>query len=150
MGYSMDARQLGSDHPARVDSLPVTCCGGRTAASDERSSLPPGDSRIAGSRLTGAINFAGDTGNPSTGLVVAGNISTNDAAFLVAINSVNALIEKNTITVSGTVRSLNRVSGDATAVDCRDQSSGSLTAGTANTWLSNVGSDSNSTPSGIC
>jgi len=192
-----------------------------------------------------AINFAGDSSNPSTGLVVANNISTDDATFLVAINSVNALVEKNTITVSGAVpggngtgildfgantalhiakntmssiasvssaialatyagsasvgtsitsnsisgwsngvhvdsgyttafvsknkvsgnaatgvlvdtgtsgnvMSLNRVSGDASSIDCSDQSTGSLTAGTANTWLGNVGSDSNSTPTGIC
>jgi hypothetical protein len=39
---------------------------------------------------------------------------------------------------------------DSTSVDCSDQSTGSLTAGTANTWLANVGADANSTPTGIC
>ncbi|HEY1919589.1 MAG TPA: hypothetical protein VGH27_28805 [Streptosporangiaceae bacterium] len=47
-----------------------------------------------------AINFAGDSGNPSTGLVVAGNTSTNDSTFVVATNSTNALIEDNTIRTS--------------------------------------------------
>jgi hypothetical protein len=44
-----------------------------------------------------AINFAGDASNPSTGLVVDGNTSTKDSTFVVATNSVNALIEGNTI-----------------------------------------------------
>jgi len=48
------------------------------------------------------------------------------------------------------VLSLNRISGDAGAVDCTDGSTGSLTARTANSWSANVGSDSNSTPAGIC
>lgn len=51
---------------------------------------------------------------------------------------------------SGNVLSLNRISGDAGAVDCTDGSTGSLTARTANSWSANVGSDSNSTPAGIC
>ena len=50
-----------------------------------------------------AINFAGDTGNPSVGLTVTKNTSINDATFLVAINSVNADIEGNKITVNGSV-----------------------------------------------
>ncbi|MGH3159132.1 MAG: right-handed parallel beta-helix repeat-containing protein [Streptosporangiaceae bacterium] len=47
-----------------------------------------------------AINFAGASGNPSTGLVVTGNKSTNDSTFVVATNSTNALIEDNTTTTS--------------------------------------------------
>lgn len=47
-----------------------------------------------------AINFAGDSSNPSTGLVVSGNKSTNDSTFVVATNSTNALIENNVITTS--------------------------------------------------
>ncbi len=193
-----------------------------------------------------AINFAGDTGNPSVGLVVANNKSINDATFLVAINSVNAVVETNKITVngavpggngtgildfggnaglhiikntmvsnssvssaislqtyagsastdttvtnnkvsgwdngvkvastyttalisnnhltsnaafgiyvssgtSGNVVSQNRVSSDnGGAVDCTDLSTGYLSAGTANTWLKDVGSDHNSAPAGIC
>jgi parallel beta-helix repeat protein len=50
-----------------------------------------------------AINFAGDTGNPSVGLVVATNKSINDATFVVAINSTNSVIENNKITVNGSV-----------------------------------------------
>jgi hypothetical protein len=50
-----------------------------------------------------AINFAGETGNPSVGLTVTKNTSLNDSTFLVAINSTNADIEGNKITVNGTV-----------------------------------------------
>jgi parallel beta-helix repeat protein len=51
----------------------------------------------------------------------------------------------------GNVLTRNRVSADSGgSVDCTDLSTGSLTDGTANTWLKNVGADSNSTPSGIC
>jgi hypothetical protein len=49
-----------------------------------------------------AINFAGDSSNPSTGLVVVGNSSTNDSTFVVATNSMNALIEGNTIKTGAT------------------------------------------------
>ncbi|HEX3980273.1 MAG TPA: right-handed parallel beta-helix repeat-containing protein [Acidimicrobiales bacterium] len=193
-----------------------------------------------------AINFAGDTGNPSVGLIVTKNTSLNDSTFVVAINSVNADIEGNKITVNGTVPggngtgildfggnsdlrimknkmtsnstvsgaiSLATYAGSASAgttvsgntvsgwdygvyvassydsalvasnhiskngifgiyvnsstngnvlsrnrvlsdnggsVDCTDLSTGVLTDGTANTWLKNVGTDGNSTPSGIC
>jgi hypothetical protein len=50
-----------------------------------------------------AINFAGAAGDPSVGLVVDGNNSTNDSTFVVAINSTNTAIEKNKIIVNGTV-----------------------------------------------
>jgi parallel beta-helix repeat protein len=192
-----------------------------------------------------AINFAGGA-SPSQGLVVAGNTSLDDSTFVVAVNSVNATIQDNRITVDGTVPggngtgildfggntglrilkntmssdsdisaaialsaydgsasvgttvtantvsgwddgvsaaagyttalissnrishngafgisidadtggnvlSQNRVSSDSgVAVDCSDLSTGSLTAGTANTWLRNVGADHDSTPRGIC
>jgi hypothetical protein len=194
-----------------------------------------------------AINFAGTSGTPSSGLVVSSNSSINDSTFVVATNSTNALIENNKVTVntsavpggngtaildfgsnnglriikntmsstvdvssaislaaytgtasgdttvidntvkgwnygvhvasgynsafvssskisgngidgidvtsgtSGNVLSRNRVSGDAApAADCADGSTGNLTAGTANTWTKDVGSDGNSTPAGIC
>jgi hypothetical protein len=47
-----------------------------------------------------AINFAGASGTPSTGLVVSNNSSINDSTFVVAINSTNALIENNKVTVN--------------------------------------------------
>jgi parallel beta-helix repeat protein len=47
-----------------------------------------------------AINFAGATGTPSTGLVVDGNRSINDSTFVVATNSTNAVVEDNTVTVN--------------------------------------------------
>jgi hypothetical protein len=50
-----------------------------------------------------AINFAGQTGNPSVGLVVSNNKSLNDATFVVATNSTGAVIESNKITVNGAV-----------------------------------------------
>jgi hypothetical protein len=49
-----------------------------------------------------AINFAGSS-TPSVGLVVADNTSINDSTFVVAINSSNATIESNKITVNGVV-----------------------------------------------
>lgn len=192
-----------------------------------------------------AINFAGG-GSPSQGLVVASNKSIDDSTFVVAINSSNATIENNKITVTGTVPggngtgildfgantglhilknhmssnadvssaialtsyagsasssttvtnntisgwhngvhvtsgyttalvsgnkisqngaaginfdsgtsgnvvSQNKIHADGgAAVDCNDSSTGTLTDGTANTWLKNVGNDHNSTPSAIC
>jgi parallel beta-helix repeat protein len=194
-----------------------------------------------------AINFAGTSGNPSTGLVVAGNTSSNDSTFVVATNSTNALIEDNTMTTSSkapggygtgildfgsntglriddnrltvlggsagadgqagigianysgnsadTTVTGNRVTGwnyglyvssgytsldvssntilhaadggiylssgtsgnvivrntiSTSAPDCQDASTGYLTGGTANTWLSNHGEDGNSSPAAIC
>jgi hypothetical protein len=192
-----------------------------------------------------AINFAGGA-SPSEGLVVTGDTSIDDSTFVVAVNSVNATIQDNRITVdgpvpggdgtgildfggntglrilknvmtsdsadsaaialsaydgsasvgttvtgntvsgwgdgvsvasgyttalvsgnrishsgasgiavdahtSGNVMSQNRVASDSGAtVDCSDLSTGFLTAGTGNTWLRNVGSDHDSSPSGIC
>ncbi len=55
-----------------------------------------------------AINFAGTTGNDSVGLTVANNKSVDDATFLVAINSNNALVSKNKISFTG--------SGNGTAI----------------------------------
>lgn len=65
------------------------------------SSGPANNTLITGNAFSydsqTAINFAGDASNLSTGLVVDGNTSTNDSTFVVATNSVNALIEGNTI-----------------------------------------------------
>ncbi len=47
-----------------------------------------------------AINFAGASGNPSTGLVVSDNKSTDDATFVVATNSSGAVIDGNNVTTS--------------------------------------------------
>jgi parallel beta-helix repeat protein len=205
------------------------------------------DNRFGSDSQT-AINFAGATGDPSTGLDVYGNLSLNDSTFVVATNSTNAVIENNKITVNGTVPggngtgildfggntglnisdntmvsnapisaaialttyagaastststtvsgnkvkgwdygmflssgyssttisgnkfstngadgievqpgadgnvlTHNSVTGDGgSAVDCADQSTGNLTDGTANSWLSNIGRYANSTPAGIC
>jgi parallel beta-helix repeat protein len=66
------------------------------------SSGPANNTTILQNGFTGhretAINFAGDSGNHSVGLVVEGNKSTNDETFVVAINSDNALIDANTVT----------------------------------------------------
>lgn len=65
------------------------------------SNGPADNTLIAGNAFSldsqTAINFAGASNNPSTGLVVAGNKSTNDSTFVVATNSTNALIEDNTM-----------------------------------------------------
>ena len=47
-----------------------------------------------------AINFAGDSARPSTGLVVSDNKSTDDSTFVVAVNSGGAVIDHNNITTS--------------------------------------------------
>lgn len=47
-----------------------------------------------------AINFAGDGSNPSRNLVVSDNKSTDDATFVVATNSVGAVIDHNIVTTS--------------------------------------------------
>ncbi len=68
------------------------------------SNGPANNTLIAGNAFSfdsqTAINFAGSGTNLSAGLVVDGNTSTNDSTFVVAINSVNALIEGNTIKTS--------------------------------------------------
>lgn len=48
-----------------------------------------------------AINFAGSGSDLSRGLVVADNTSKADSTFVVATNSVNALVDHNKITYSG-------------------------------------------------
>jgi hypothetical protein len=47
-----------------------------------------------------AINFAGDSSRPSTGLVVSDNKSTDDSTFVVATNSNGAVIDHNTMTTT--------------------------------------------------
>lgn len=199
------------------------------------------DNRFTTSRET-AINFSGDGSNPSQSLIVADNTSRNDATFVVATNSTNAVIADNHINYSGSTNGsgildfgsntdlridgniinggdatgtsgirvandsgtastgttiisnhvLNRYNGiritdgysglyvahnlvkssdndgilaegtntsnvffannvSATAnADCVDQSTGSLTAGTANTWRKDTGASDNSNPAAIC
>lgn len=71
------------------------------------SNGPANSTSILQNRFTGhrqtAINFAGDPSNSnhSVGLVVDGNRSINDATFVVAINSDNAVIDSNNVTFSG-------------------------------------------------
>ncbi len=210
------------------------------------SSGPADATTIENNSFTGdretAVNTAGDSSNPSTGLVIADNTSVDDATFLVATNTVNALVDGNSITVdsnaadngsgildfgsnqslrisdntlkggaangtsgirlandTGTVStgttvvdntvsgryngirasggytdlfvSGNAVSGStnvgilvndgsgnvlsrnkvktSTVYDCEDDTTGTLTAGTANTWRHDVGSGVSS-PAGIC
>jgi hypothetical protein len=69
------------------------------------SNGPANSTSILANRFTGhrqtAINFAGNPSSHSTGLVVDGNQSINDATFVVATNSDNAAVDSNTITFSG-------------------------------------------------
>ena len=58
------------------------------------------ENSFTGDRET-AINFAGSGSNLSRGLVVADNTSTADSTFVVATNSVNALVDHNKIKYSG-------------------------------------------------
>jgi parallel beta-helix repeat protein len=73
--------------------------------------------------------------------LVASNHISKNGIFGIYVNS----------STNGNVLSRNRVLSDnGGSVDCTDLSTGVLTDGTANTWLKNVGTDGNSTPSGIC
>ncbi len=56
--------------------------------------------KFSGHRET-AVNFAGNDSDHSVGLVVEDNRSNNDATFVVATNSDNALIAGNMITFNG-------------------------------------------------
>lgn len=68
------------------------------------SNGPANSTTIIQNRFTGhrqtAINFAGSS-NHSVGLVVDGNQSINDATFVVATNSDNAIIDSNSVSFSG-------------------------------------------------
>jgi hypothetical protein len=229
---------------AFIDNSVGTTANGGTAVFI--SNGPANSTTIEQNTFTGhretAINFAGDAANLSRGLVVTDNKSTNDSTFVVATNSINALIDGNTVVYSGSdngsgildfgsntglrisfntltggdgvdttgIRIGNftgtastgtsvvhnkvtgryngvRASGNYTSLyvanntvkgsagvgvlidststgnlfvrnkvrtsavhDCEDDSTGSLTAGTANTWRLNAGHSDNSTPAGIC
>lgn len=211
------------------------------------SNGPADSTTIEDNSFTGddqaAVNTAGTTSNLSTGLVIADNTSVNDATFLVATNTVDALVDGNAVSVtangpdngsaildfgsnqslritdntvkggatsgtsgiriandtgtastgttvvdnvvagryngirvtggytdllvsgntvsgsandgilvadgSGNVLSRNKVSASA-GHDCEDDTVGSLTAGTADTWRHDSGTSGNSTPAGIC
>lgn len=111
-----------------------------------------------------AIALSTYDGSASVGTTVTGNtVSGWDDGVSVASGYTTALVSANRIShngasgiavnahTSGNVMSQNRVSSDSGAsVDCSDLSTGFLTAGTGNTWLRNVGSDHDSSPSGIC
>jgi parallel beta-helix repeat protein len=197
--------------------------------------------KFSGHRQT-AINFAGNSNSHSTGLVVDGNQSQNDATFVVATNSDNAAVDSNTISYSGSANGTaildfgsnnnlrilsnvikggsgsgtsgikladfsgspsvgstvsgnkvtgryfgirvvgnytsalissnkvtgatnvgieveagsgnvithNSVSGTVGPYACQDMTTGSLTAGTADTWRHNTGGGAASSPTGIC
>lgn len=88
---------------AFIDNSVGTTGAGGTAvfiSSGPANSTTIEDNSFTGHRET-AINFAGDAGNPSRGLIVADNTSKNDATFVVAINSSNALIDGNVVSYSG-------------------------------------------------
>lgn len=80
---------------------------GNTGSGVFISNGPANNTTIRGNRFSQdsqtAINFAGDAGRPSTGLVVTDNASYNDSTFVVATNSTGALIEDNSVTTSGNV-----------------------------------------------
>lgn len=48
-----------------------------------------------------AINTAGDSSNPSTGVVISDNKSVDDSSFVVATNTSGAVIDHNNVTASG-------------------------------------------------
>lgn len=68
------------------------------------SNGPANNTTITGNKFNNdsqtAINFAGDSSRPSTGLVVEDNKSLNDSTFVVAINSIGAVIDGNQISTT--------------------------------------------------
>jgi parallel beta-helix repeat protein len=114
--------------------------------------------------VSSAIALAAFTGTASADTTVNSNkIKGWNFGIKVASGYDSALVSSSTISgngaggiavaagTSGNVLSHNKVSGDAApSQDCSDASTGTLTAGTANTWTRDVGADGNSSPAGIC
>jgi Right handed beta helix region len=121
---------------------------------------PVGNLAIAGNILVGN-DYGIWVFNASATTTVSGNATTAGFYGIVVGLSRNVLVEKNLSDRAATagIRAAEDASGNtfrnnvATGVDqpghdCLDESTGSLTAGTANTWTNNVG-DTRS-PEGIC
>jgi Right handed beta helix region len=117
---------------------------------------------------TSGIKLADFTGSPSVGTTVTGNkvsgrywgirvVGAYTSALIngnnvTAASSVGILIDNTggTGTSSGNVITHNKVSGTTGTYACEDMTTGSLTAGTANTWSHNTGGTAPSSPTGIC
>lgn len=117
------------------------------------------DNLVRGGAATD-VRVTTDFGSPSTTLNIAGNVIAsrlNGVRISGAHTSVT--LNRNTITLSGNDGILidagssgltiaANVAVASTAFDCRDDTTGSGTAGTANTWTGDIGHKRQ--PNGIC
>ncbi len=117
---------------------------------------------------TSGIKLADFTGAPSVGTTVSGNKVTGRYWGIRVVGAyTSALISGNTVTASSDIGILidlsggsgdgsgnlithNKVTGTTGPFACEDQTSGPLTAGTANTWRHDTGGTAPSSPAGIC
>jgi hypothetical protein len=117
---------------------------------------------------TSGIKLADFTGAPSVGTTVIGNnVAGRYWGIRVVGAYTSALINGNKVTgaiavgilvdntgssgtSSGNLITHNSVSGTTGTYACEDMTTGSLTAGTANTWRHDVGGTKPSSPPGIC
>ncbi len=111
---------------------------------------------------TSGIKLADFSGAPSVGTTVSGNkVSGRYWGIRVSAAYTSALINGNNVANSSQVGILvqagsgndithNKVSGSSGTFACEDDTSGPLTAGTANTWTHDSGGAEPSSPQGIC
>jgi hypothetical protein len=127
------------------------------------------DLRILSNTITGGngngtsgIKLADFSGAPSTGTTVSSNKVTGRYwGIRISAPYTSALVNQNTVKSSSAVGILvqagsgnaltrNNVSLTTGTFACEDDTSGVLTAGTANTWTRDSGNGTPSSPTGIC
>jgi Right handed beta helix region len=127
------------------------------------------DLRILSNTITGGdgdgtsgIKLADFSGAPSTGTTVSSNKVTGRYwGIRIAAAYTSALVNQNTVKSStavgilvqagsGNALTRNQVSLTTGTAACEDDTTGVLTAGTANTWTRDAGNGTPSTPAGIC
>jgi Right handed beta helix region len=139
-GFGTGILDFGGDTGLRItnNTLVATGSAGQTGihVSDDNGTLSD-STTVTGNSVTGySYGVKGDTGYTSIYLSSNNIQKAGSIGISFASGTSGNDITHNTIGTS--------------AVDCSDQSTGNLTKGTGNTWLSNKGTDHNSTPSGIC
>jgi hypothetical protein len=165
---------INSDN-ALIDSNTITYSGSNngTAILDfgSNNNLRILSNSINGGNGTGTsgIKLADFSGAPSVGTTVNGNTvkgrywGIRIAAPAGPVGYTSALVNQNLVKNSaaigiwvqtgnsGNALTRNVVTGTPNALNaCEDDTTGPLTAGTANTWTRNVATGSQSSPSGIC
>jgi parallel beta-helix repeat protein len=127
------------------------------------------DLRILSNTLTGGngngtsgIKLADFSGAPSTGTTVSSNKVTGrywgiriSAAYTSALVNQNTVKSSSAVGIlvqagSGNALTRNSVSLTTGTFACEDDTTGALTAGTANTWTRDSGHGTPSSPAGIC